>query len=130
MSVLRPGEKKLLIVGTIESGEQSAFLRYADTEQAGAYQLFIGDDTKPAAVFAVQSDPDESNLAQEPKSDLEPLLNPTAATPENAAPVTPDQAESSHRKVPGQELWFPLALAALLLALIETGLAHRFSQSK
>jgi len=129
LSVLRPGEKKLRIVGTIESGEQSAFLRYADTDLAGPYRLFIGDDTKPAAVFAVQSDPDESNLAQEPKSDLEPLLNPTA-TPDNAQPNASDQAQGSHRKVPGQELWFPLALAALLLALIETGLAHRFSQSK
>lgn len=129
LSVVLPGEKKRRIVGTIESGEQSAFLRYSDTDIAGPYQLFIGDDTKPAAVFAVQSDPDESNLAQEPKSDLAPLLNPTA-TPGNAQPNAPDRAQGAHRKVPGQELWFPLALAALLLALVETGLAHRFSQSK
>jgi len=129
LSVLRPGEKKHRIVGEIESGEQSAFLRYGDTEQAGPYQLFIGDDPKPKAVFAVQSDPEESNLAQEPKADIEPLLNaaaPVAGTEESA----PEKPAAGHHRVPGQELWFPLAIAALVLALVETALAHRFSQAK
>jgi len=131
-SVLRPGEKDRRIVGEIESGGQSAFLRYSDTEKAGPYQLFIGDDLKPKAVFAVQSDPEESNLAQQPKADIEPLLNPTAPAPgaSGAEEGSPDKSVTGHRRVPGQELWFPLALAALILALVETALAHRFSQSK
>jgi von Willebrand factor type A domain/Aerotolerance regulator N-terminal len=130
LSVVRPGEKKHRIVGTIEAGEQSAFLRYADTDLAGPYQLFIGDDAKPAAVFAVQSDPEESNLAQEAKPDIDPLLNPTATLDAATGTIPDATASGTHRKVPGQELWFPLAITALLLALIETALAHRFSQSK
>lgn len=126
-SVLRPGETKRRIVGEVEAGEQNAFLRYADTEQAGPYRLFVGDDPKPRAVFAVQSDPEESNLAQGPKTDLDPLLNP-AATAQTADAATPEAA--AHRRVPGPEIWFPLAIAALLLALAEMTLAHRFSQSK
>jgi hypothetical protein len=129
-SVLRPGEKERRIVGEIESGEQSAFLRYSDTDQAGPYALFIGDDPKPKVVFAVQSDPDESNLAQQPKADLEPLLNPAATAASSGPDSSPDKSAAGHRRVPGRELWFPLALAALALALIEMVLAHRFSQSK
>lgn len=128
-SVLRPGEKDKRIVGDIESGEQSAFLRYSDTAMAGAYQLFVADEPKPKVVFAVQSDPEESNLAQQPKADLEPLLAataPVAGTDDSSS----DKSATGHRRVPGQELWFPLAIAALILALTEMTLAHRFSQSK
>jgi hypothetical protein len=128
-SVLRPGEKDRRIVGEIESGEKASFLRYADTDLAGAYQLFIADVAKPMAVFAVQSDPAESNLAQQPKADIEPLLAATAPTTGTDA-GGPDKGDNAHHKVPGPELWFPLAIAAILLALVEMTLAHRFSQSK
>jgi len=89
------------MVGEVESGEQSAFLRYSDTEKAGPYQLFIGDDPKPKVVFAVLSDPEESNLAQQPKADIDPLLNataPAAGAEENA----PDKSTTGHRRVPGR----------------------------
>jgi hypothetical protein len=129
LSVLRPGEKEHRIVGEIEAGEQSAFMRYADTEQAGPYQLFIGDDPKPKIVFAVQGDPEESNLAQEPKENLDPLMK--AADPATSAEGTSsDSPAKTHRRVPGQELWYPLTLLALILALVEMMLAHRFSRSK
>ena len=127
--VLRPGEKKRRIVGEIAPGEPTAFLRYADTEQAGPYQLFVNDDPKPKAVFAVQGDPEESNLAQIPRADIAPLLDATAV-PDTASVDGQAPAEAGHVRVPGQELWIPLALAALLLALVETGFAHRASQPK
>jgi len=130
-SVVRPGEKKKRMVGKIESGEQSAFLRYADTDQAGPYQLFIEDEPKPKAVFAVQGDPKESDLTQQPTADLDSLLK-ADAPPTTGAEGSPEKvaATTEHRRVPGQELWFPLAIAALILALTEMALAHRFSQSK
>jgi hypothetical protein len=129
LSVLRPGEKKNRIVGEVEAGDQSAFLRYGDTDVAGAYELFVGDDPKPKAVFAIQGDPDESNLAQIERSEIEPLLKSTPATGGDAA-ASDQPAATGHERVPGQELWLPLALAALLLALVEMGFAHRVSQSK
>jgi hypothetical protein len=129
LSVLRPGEKNRRIVGEVETGEQSALLRYNDTENAGPYQLFVGDDAKPRIVFAVQADPDESNLAQIPKAEIEPLLNPSGPAP-NPGDTSSGALIAAHQRVPGQELWFPLACAVLLLALAEMGLAHRASQSK
>jgi len=128
-SVLRPGEKDRRIVGEIESSDKASFLRYSDTDLAGAYQLFIADDPKPKAVFAVQSDPVESNLAQQPKGDIEPLLAATAPEAGPGADAS-GKGDNAHHKVPGQELWFPLAIAAIILALVEMTLAHRFSQSK
>jgi hypothetical protein len=129
VSVLRPGESKNRIVGEVESGDPLAYLRYNETDDTGAYELFVGDDPKPKAVFAVQGDPDESNLAQIAQADVEPLLNPATATKDGA--TAPDQLTATeHERVPGRELWLPLALAALILTLVEMGLAHRFSQSK
>jgi hypothetical protein len=127
-SVLRPGEKKRRIVGEVESGDESAMLRYDDTEIAGPYDLFIGDDLKPKVVFAAQGDPDESNLAQIAKADIDPLINPPPPSKDNEA--SPEKPAASHMRVPGQEWWVPLALTALLLALVEMGFAHWFSQSK
>ncbi len=129
-SVLQPAAKERRIVGEVESGEQSAFLHYGDTDHAGAYQLFVGDDTKPKVVFAVQSDPDESNLAQQPKADIDPLLAPATAFPDSSGTTSGDTPSGTHRRVPGQELWYPLAIAALIIALLELALAHRVSQSK
>ena len=126
-SVVKPGETKHRIVGEVEAGDQTAILHYDDTELAGPYQLFIGDEPKPKVVFAVQADPEESNLAQISKDKIEPLLNPAPAK-ETDAPA--EQPAASHMRVPGQELWVPLAIIALLLALVEMGFAHWFSQSK
>lgn len=129
ISVERPGEKKRRIIGKVEVGDQSAFLRYSDTDQAGPYQLFVGDDTKPKVTFAVQGDPAESNLAQESKTDIEPLMNADEAA-QKAEAEAAQTTDATHKRVPGQELWFPLALAALLLTVLETALSHRFSQTK
>jgi hypothetical protein len=126
LSVLRPGDKVKQVIGKIEPGEHNALMHYADTDLAGAYQLFSGDETKPKVVFAVQADPAESNLAQEPRSDLEPLLGAA----DSATGVAHAPGAAAHHLVPGREIWYELAIAALVLALLETLLAHRFSQPK
>ena len=129
LSVLRPGDKKQRIVGQVESGEHSALLHDTDTEMAGPYQLYVGDDPKPKVVFAVAGDPTESNLNQEAKADVDPLI---AAADGNTSPdaATPDKPKEKGQLVPGEPIWYPLAIAALLLAIFECALAHRFSQSK
>ncbi len=121
-----PGEKKRL-AGRIDAGEQNAFMRYARTGKAGPYRLYVGDDPTPKVVFAVQIDPSESDLAQEPADALAPLMKGDAgdtATATNAAnpPLGP--------LVPGPELWYPLAIATLVLVIGESLFAHFCSQSK
>jgi hypothetical protein len=128
LSVLRPGDKKRRIVGQVESGEHSAVLHDTDTEQAGPYQLFVEDDPKPKVVFAVESDPAESNLNQEDKANVDPLIAVAdAANPDTDAT---DKPKDKGQMIPGPPIWIPLALAALILAIVEIALAHRFSQSK
>ena len=127
LSVTAPGEKKRRVIGSVERGEEFAVLRDSDTSMAGPYQLFVGEESKPKVIFAVQGDPTESNLQQEPKADIESLLNPPAAQSEEE---TPEKVAASKRLVPGWEFWTPLALALLVLVLMETALSHRFSQAK
>ena len=128
-SVVCPGEKKRRIGGSVEAHGLSAGLRYTDTDQAGPYGIFIGNETKPRVVFAVQPDPAESNLAQEPAAHLAPLLATSDAATQTAAGAG-NKSVAENSRAPGREIWYPLVLMALLLALIETALAHRFSQSK
>ncbi len=130
LSVERPGDPKKHLVGAIEPGEQSAFLRYADTALAGPYRLFIGKEAKPTAVFAIQFDPSESNLAQQLQSDLASLLNPTPPTGTESPVAVSGESDSPHRKIPGQELGFMLAILALVLVIVELLLSQRFSRSK
>jgi hypothetical protein len=130
LSVLRPDEKKKRIVGQVDSGEHSAVLHYSDTDVAGPYQLFIGDDVKPKVVFAVESDPAESNLKQEAKDQIDPLIAEAEGTGPAADGSSPDKPKKSGQLVPGQEIWYPLVIAAILLAIMESALAHRSSQSK
>ena len=128
-SVVCPGEKKRRIGGSVEAYGLSAGLRYTDTDQGGPYAIFIGNETKPRVVFAVQPDPAESNLAQEPAAHLAPLLAVSDAATQSAAGAG-NKPGTGNSRAPGREIWYPLVLMALLLALIETALAHRFSQSK
>ncbi len=121
-----PGDSERHAVGTVESGEHSAYVRYGDTSKAGAYQLSIGDDPKPKIVFAVRQDPTESNLAQVAKQSVAGLLNPPLI--EN--PKNPQNPQQNRPKIPGPELWLPLALAALVIALGDLALAHYSSQPK
>ena len=125
VSVQRIGKDKRQIVGRVEQGEKSAWISYRDTELSGAYAVYLGGDKVPKVVFAVQSDPAESNLQQQNPADIEPLLQ--VAEPE-ARQVANDEV-SAKAKVPGPELWFYLALA-LLLAVLETFFAHVFSREK
>jgi hypothetical protein len=122
----RPGHKdERRLSGKAEPSDQAALLRYASTDTAGVYRLFTDDSPAPKVSFAVQMDPSESDLQQAPAKNIEPFLKAVETGSDAAAP-----AAASPQMVPGREFWFALAVTALLLALLETGLAHRFSQSK
>jgi hypothetical protein len=129
--VIRPGETSRQAAGNIEPSTRVASLRFEDTEQAGVYHLFVGDEARPHTVFAVQSDPAESDFAPLPAADLTALNEPRAepTKPAVAAP-TPTLTKAPAARVPGPELWAAFALAALVAVLLELALAHYFSRVK
>jgi hypothetical protein len=127
VSVQRIGKGKRQIMGRVEQGDHSAWLRYGDTELSGAYALYVGDDKMPKVVFAVQSDPAESDLRQQAQQDITALVNPPEPSGQQK---TAANGEPDNRLVPGKELWFYLAIAALALAMLETIYAHYCSRTK
>jgi hypothetical protein len=128
LSVQRPGEKQRRLAGQVEAGARSAVLHYSDTELAGPYRLFIGDDAKPKVVFAVAGEASESNLQQAAKDKIAPLI--AHANAPSSDDDKADKPKAGGQLIPGPEIWTPLAIAALMLAIFELGLAHLSSQSK
>lgn len=121
-SVVRPGEDQTRrAAGRVELADQEAIIRYRDTDQVGVYQVFIGSEDHPAAVFVVQMDPVESDLRQAPRTDIEALEQRPAASGETTAPP---------RLEVKKEYWAVLIWLAALLALAEAALAHRMSVSR
>lgn len=118
-SVQGPGkDASLRTAGQVISEGDKTFLRYSNTEQTGAYSVYVGKE--PAAVFAVQLDPAESDLRQFDPAQLESL----------AQPPPPGLETTSARMVVTREFWTPLIWIVLLLAIAESVLAHRFSQAR
>jgi hypothetical protein len=123
-SVVRPGEDTTKRpAGRVELADQHAVVRYRDTDAVGAYQIFVGQDNHPSAVFAVQMDPKESDLRQAPRREIEALAQQLSEAAE------PSQATALRMQVK-KEYWTALLWLAALLALTEAALAHRMSASR
>ncbi|MDR1191119.1 MAG: BatA domain-containing protein [Verrucomicrobiales bacterium] len=124
VAVARGGAEKRRIVGRVEQGGRAAWIRYQNTELAGAYAVYVGDDQLPKVVFAVQGDAVESDLRQEPAEDIAALLHPPEPESRDVSVSDPEE------QAPGVELWFYVAVAALALAVTESGLKHYFSRAR
>jgi hypothetical protein len=123
-SIVRPGEDATRRpAGRVELADQRAVLRYRDTDAVGAYRIYIGQDTHPSAVFAVQMDPTESDLRQAPRAEIDALAKAPSDVPESSTAAAP-------RMQVKQEYWTALLWLAALLALAEAALAHRMSASR
>jgi len=123
-SVIRPGEdKEKRPAGRVDLDGQRAVIRYRDTENVGAYRVFIGQEDHPQAVFSVELNPMESDLRQEDRAKVEAL--------ERAPEAAEGGGDSGavHMKVT-REFWTPLIWIAAILALTEGALAHRFSRAR
>ncbi len=129
-SIQRPDEKNPRPIGKVEFGEHSGMIRYGDTDNAGVYRVFIGDDATPKVLFAVQGDPAESNLQQEPKAEIDTLLNPAPVIVHDEATTPKADKAASSSSAPGAEFWLPLAIALFALVVLDTAMAHLFSQAK
>ncbi len=99
-------------------------IAFDDTNFAGPYEI-KGENT--TIRFAVQADPDESNLelvSMEQVKTMEDFAHVVRWTPGMSMADTIDQVRT------GTEMWLPLAIIVLILATAETFLAHWFSKSK
>ncbi len=101
-------------------------VQYAKTDLAGAYRVTVAGEDAPL-YFAAQSDPAESNLtplSDEQLKQLGPVADIIKWTPDVS--LTPKLSSARN----GRELWWPLLVAALICATLETFLAQSFSKSK
>lgn len=116
--VVRPdGETRS--AGKVERSDRTGLVTYRDTQAPGGYRLQFSGGDRPLAAFSVQVDPAESDLrafAGDP-ADFKMTDNPGTGVITAAGGLR-------------RELWGFLLLLALVLALIEMGLAHKFSIAK
>lgn len=124
VSVIPPGgERKPRPAGKVEMVNQDAVVRYRETKMPGAYRFVVEGVEKPVAALAVQMDAKESDLRMISQSDLAAISSgkaPAQATAAAAAPPTKVR----------REFWSFFVWCAILVALLETALAHRFSFAK
>ena len=109
----------------VELVDRDPVLSFEDTDVAGAYELALPD--QPPIKFAVQGDPAESDL-RSIDSDQQKVLASAADVIEQSG-ATELAMSIEHRRV-GKELWIPLTVAVLALAVSETLLAFWFSKPK
>jgi hypothetical protein len=143
-SAVTPRDKARRVAGRIDVSNGQATLRFRDTSATGAYQLFLGEESAPLAVFAVQADAAESDVRQMER----PLVDAYAegAKPDASAPATaggdgkvapkpvdgsaaPAPAAITRRLEVGKEFWTQLIWVVAFVVLVESALAHRFSRS-
>ncbi|MEI7731101.1 MAG: BatA domain-containing protein [Verrucomicrobiota bacterium] len=102
-------------------------LTYDGTDYSGVYEASLSGDTAKVIRFAAQPDAAESSLEEIPAGQLKDLEN--LAQVIRWKPGVPLRDIVTQERV-GMELWLPLLLAALILAMVETFLAQHFSRTK
>ena len=101
-------------------------VQYAKTDFSGPYKVAIAGSDAPV-YFAAQSDPRESDLTLLTDAQLKTLgqsVDVIKWTPETQLTMKLTSSRNGH------ELWWPLLIAALICATLETFLAQSFSKSK
>ncbi len=119
-SVRRPGADASRTAGQVVSDEKQAFIRYSQTDKAGAYEVSVGDDA--VGIFAVQIDPAESDVRKvDPAvlTDLEKVKRGESATESSAS-----------RMVVTKEFWTPLIWIVAAFFVMEAIMAHRVSHAR
>jgi len=128
LSVSAPGQKEPpRVVGQVTLVNGLPVIEFKDTDESGAYRTSIATDPATVIYFAAQSDPSESNLTPFTAEQLKSLSDVADVIKWNPdVSLTP---KITSARV-GKELWFPLLIAALVIAAVETFLAQNFTKSK
>lgn len=127
VQVFPPGSDDTTAVSrTIELIDGAAMLSFTATGRAGAYRVEL-DQAQSPMLFAAQRDPSESNLQQLTDEQIRALS-------ERAQIVDWGDGETFSNRLAtartGTELWLPLAVLVLLMAVVETFIAQWFSRSR
>jgi hypothetical protein len=130
VSVTVPGQTEpARVVGQVALTNGLPVVQFADTDEAGAYQVSIATSPPTTLEFAAQSDPNESSLtplSADQLSSLGQVADVIKWNSDGKSSVSPKLSAAQA----GTELWVPLMFIALILATAETFLAQRFTQSK
>lgn len=115
--VVRPdGETRS--AGKVERSDRTGLVTYRDTFTPGGYRLHFTGGNHPLATFSVQVNPTESDLSV------------FAGDPADFKNVAAPGSRPTTTGGPRRELWGFLLLLALVVALVEMALAHKFSLAK
>ena len=114
-TVIRPDSKgKPVIGGKVELVNRDATVRYRDTGMAGAYRVLIQGSDLPVAAFAVQMDPQESDLRTISDAEL-------ADFQKGGQKESTPQLSTSPPGGVRRELWAMLVLLAAIIAVAVFG---------
>ncbi|MEI8340204.1 MAG: CARDB domain-containing protein, partial [Verrucomicrobiota bacterium] len=118
-SVMEPDGTRR-VAGRVEMEDDQGVIRFSSTQMAGAYRIFISPGEAPVAAFAVQIDPEESDLRQADPAKIENMVKPSAV---GGAKSLTSQMVVTH------EFWTAFIWVAAVLTLVEMTLAFRFSRA-
>ena len=102
-------------------------IRFRDTERAGPYRFKAAGSEVAVAAVAVQMDPKESDLRVLSAEKVAALTGVGRSPVPPAAAPAPGASAVSAGVGTRRELWLPLVVCAVVVALIEMALAQRFS---
>lgn len=102
-------------------------IRYDETDLSGIYEVMISGEIKKNIKFAAQFEAEESDLTRLSDERLK-VLSVDANLIEKTQ-ISSLRQELEKNKY-GVEIWLPIALFALMLAIVETGIAQYFSRTK
>jgi hypothetical protein len=128
VTIAKPGGKKeATALRRIALSNGLPLLQFDETDMAGVYDVRMGEDATPMLRFATQADPGESRLEELSAADLRVF--------DGVAQVirwTPERGLKSllQKERTGSEFWLAFAILALGVAIAETWLGNKWSQSK
>ncbi|MGC8828361.1 MAG: BatA domain-containing protein [Verrucomicrobiia bacterium] len=102
-------------------------IQYNETDIAGVYTVAVAEEVENPIKFAVQPDPSESNLAHLSKDQLDTISKESKVLRWRDGVSVQEEIQKNRF---GIELWFPIAIIVLLLAITESALAQYFSKTK